>query len=226
MPFPAELQEDIKKIVYAESGDMAELCKAEIDAIDAILMSNIDKYSGGELKLVSAIYRDPINRVALYDTIREVKKQRKGLFVGAKAQGEELTMVELRPQDVLRINVLLVTWVTAVVAGTAAGNYESGAGSIALQMNQFEGKTIMGWVDPIASPRTVAIQLERGGILEIPQVVDFEKCSDYPVLMNSAPWKITPLEFYRIAVRYHSAGNDSLRPLGFRIATASTLVAL
>ena len=220
MGFPKELEEARKRIIYGEEETMGSWSAAEDAALDAILSTIVGEASPA----VAKIYKDPANKKAIIDVIREVKKETRQEFLGPYARGSELTAVEIRPQDVLRGGTALTTWLSSVSAGVAW--FESGAGNAAIECPEHEGRAYIGFVDVVDTPRVVAIQLEKGGDPQIPVAMDFEKCSEYPVIQLPTPWKITPRDRYRIQVRYHSPGNDSLRPLGLRIATAATLISL
>jgi len=161
-------------------------------------------------------------RWAIYRCVRRVKKETKSDFRGIYAEGDDLDLIVLRPQDVRKTGTVLTTWLFTASVGT--DYYESDTGDADLVLGAgatAEGRVYCGWADPIDSPKIVAVLYElpkRNVLVPTP----FELAKDYPVI-NHMPITIEPGQSYKIGCRYFAAGDDKARPIAVRITKAELL---
>jgi len=158
-------------------------------------------------------------REAIYEMVRAVKaklKTTEAVFMGEFAEGKQLDVDPIMPEDVKKGGTPLSKWLQSVTAGETYFESDSGDGKITLP--DWEGRVYFGWIDTIDSPKLVSVMYElsmRNVIIRTP----FEMCKEFPLIRHRAI-KIHPNDSYRIKVKYNADGDDMARPLAVKIITA------
>ena len=161
----------------------------------------------------------------LIGLVRRVKVETKSEFVGAGAQGKQLTIQICRPRFFEKAGTTMTTWLFTATAG--ADWFISGSGDAAIACPEEEGFVFLGWADPIDSPKVEAVQLEKGGTpVGPPQTLNFDFTEKYPVHGLKLAWVIQPQDSYRVQVRYFVAGDDKFMPIAFRVVKAETIMTI
>ena len=159
--------------------------------------------------------------------VRAVKAKVKRPFRGPIARGEQLTLIYQTPDlDVFKVaGSTRTTWLADVTAGVDW--LISGSGDAAIELDEDEGLVILGWADPIDSPKSYLIQLYKAGDFYIRQPLNWEVCKDFPAIPVKHPriWMVLPKESYRIKIKYHSSGKDWTQPIAFYVTKAKNLIA-
>lgn len=158
-------------------------------------------------------------REAIFDVVRAVKasiRNSECIFKGEDAEGKQLDMMILMPEDIVRNGTAITSFLQNVTAGTAY--YLSGENDSNIQTPDWEGVVYAGWYDPVESPKLekVKYNLPTGArIIETP----FGLMDEVPLVRHKAI-KITPETYYSIEVRYGADGLDAARPVGVKILPA------
>jgi len=159
-------------------------------------------------------------REDIYDIVRAVKKKNPGSeFKGMDAEGDDLDLILVRPQDIKKTGTALTSWIFSATAGT--DYFESDTNDANLQLAEDEGRVYCGWADPIDSPKAVGVQFNLPGISKIVPL-NFDLSKDYPIIQHK-PVKILPKVSYSIQVRYKATGTDALRPIAVYATKAANL---
>lgn len=156
-------------------------------------------------------------RNAIYDAVRAVKKWTKTDFHGPNAEGDDLDLNIIDATDVVKSGTALTTFVQDVTAGKAY--YWSTIDDEKVKLNDDEAIVILGWYDPIDSPKASRILIElpkRNFIANLP----FEMNKNLPLIVHE-PIVVKPKESFRVQVRYKESGTDMLMPIGVHIRKAS-----
>jgi len=160
-------------------------------------------------------------RQAIYNAVRIVKKNVHQDFKGFEAEGDELDLIIIRPQDVLRDGTALETFTTSVSA-TGVSDFESDTGGAEVTLSEEEARVYCGWIDPVDSPKSIGVMIQKGRSQSYIIPTPFKMCKDYPVIQH-VPVIIKPKDSYKIQVRYNAIGTDALEPVGVRIVQAKSL---
>lgn len=164
------------------------------------------------------------SRFAIYDAVRAVKKENPGTtFIGFGAGGDnEIDIVRIRPQDVVRGGTALTDWLTSVTA-TGVADYESGSGGDYVALGEGESRVYCGWVNPIASPKAVGVLIDHVGEQKKYRVdLLWSLNRDFPIVVHK-PVLLRPNTRYKIQVRYNATGDDALQPVGVVVKIASQI---
>jgi len=156
-------------------------------------------------------------RDKIYDAVRAVKKWTKTDFHGPNAEGDDLDLNIIDASDVVQSGTQLTTFVKNVTAGTTY--YWSGTNDDKVKLDDDEAIVILGWYDPIDSPKAsrVLIELPKRNFIAN---LSFELNKDVPLIVHE-PIIVKPKESFRVQVRYKESGTDMLMPIGVHIRKAS-----
>jgi len=158
-------------------------------------------------------------RDAIYEVVRAVKDSigsNECVFAGEYAEGRELNLDIITPQDVKKTGTPLSDWLQSVSAGDVY--FESDSGDSKITLPEYEGRVYAGWVDTIDSPLLVKVMYDLPK-LKIIVNTPFELCKEYPAIRHKAV-KLKPKDAYAIKVRYKASGDDEARPIAVKITTA------
>lgn len=195
---------------FADTEKYASLDDAEINAINKKLMQIAEND-----EVFGALWEA---RNAIYDAVRAVKKWTHTNFVGFGAEGRDLDLNILEPDDVVKNGTALTTFVQDVTAGTAY--YWSGANNGKVSLGMDEAIVIVGWYDPVDSPKAIRILAElpkKNVIIDSP----FYMNKDVPLIIHE-PITLNPQDSFDVQVRYNEDGTDSLMPVGVHVRMASS----
>ncbi len=154
--------------------------------------------------------------LGIYDAVRLVKKWTKTDFRGINAEGDDLDVHLIMPWDVVKSGTALSTWKQTVTAGTTYFWSDTGDGKV--NLGEDEAIVIVGWYDPVDSPKASAVMIElpkRNIKVELP----FDMNKDMPLIIHP-PVVVKPKESFRVKVKYSADGDDALRPIGVKISKA------
>ncbi len=193
---------------FPEEPKYAELSPDEVKAIHDRLLA----ISENE-EIFSALWEA---RNKIYEAVRMVKKRTHTDFKGSNAEGDDLDMHFIDPKDVKKSGTPLNTFNQNVTAGTAY--YWSDTGDNKVELNEDEAIVIVGWYDPVASPKADKVLFElpkRNYLADLP----FRMAKDVPIVIHE-PIVLGPKDKFRIKVHYESDGTDALMPIGVKISKA------
>jgi len=196
--------------VYGEEPKLGELTPDEVAAINERLAQIAENE-----EVFSALWEA---REAVYEAVRAVKKWTKTDFKGALAEGDELDLDIIMPDDTEKTGSQRTVWEYSVsTAGTEY--FWSGSGDEKVTLDEDEAILIVGWYDPVDSPKASRVMFElpkRNFYVNLP----FDMAKDVPLIIHK-PEIIKPKEKFAIQVRYNAAGTDALRPVGVYIRKAA-----
>lgn len=155
-------------------------------------------------------------RNKIYEAVRMVKKRTNTDFKGFNAEGSDLDLHLVGAQDVMSNGTALTVFEKSVTAGTAY--YWSDTGNSKVEVDEDEALVIVGWYDPVDSPKATKLMIElpkRRMIVDLP----FRFNKDVPLIIHE-PVIVGPKEKFRVQVRYDSDGTDALMPVAVKISKA------
>jgi len=196
---------------YGSDEKLAELSESEVKLIHDRLMVLAENE-----EVFGALWEA---REAIYEAVRAVKKWTKTDFKGAYAEGDDLDLHVIDAPDIMVSGTPLTVFEKSVSAGTAY--YWSGPSDAKIQLNEDEAIVIVGWYDPVDSPKATRVKFElpkRDYVVKLP----FRFTKDVPLVVHD-PVIIKPKESFRIQVRYDSSGDDALMPVGVKILKAEKM---
>ena len=194
---------------YAEEEKLGPLSPDEVAAINQRLLQVAENE-----EVFSALWEA---REAIYEAVRAVKKWTKTDFVGFGAEGDDLDLDIIDAPMIKKSGSALTTFEQSVTAGTAY--YWSGSGDAKIQLDEDEAIVIVGWYDPVDSPKATRVLFDlpkKNVLVKTP----FKLNKDVPLIIHK-PVIVKPKESFRIQVRYDANGDDSLMPIGVYIQKAA-----
>lgn len=193
---------------FPEEPKYAELSPEEVKAINDRLLTIAENEEA-----FSALWEA---RNQIYEAVRMVKKRTHTDFKGSNAEGDDLDLHFIMPWNVKKHGTPLSTFYQDVTAGT--DYYWSDTNDAKVELDEDEGLVIVGWYDPIASPKPARVLFElpkRNFLSDLP----FKMNKDTPVVIHE-PIIVGPKDKFRIQVHYLEDGKDALMPIGVLITKA------
>lgn len=196
---------------YGEEPKLAQLDPEEVAAINKRLAQLAENE-----EVFGALWEA---RESIYEAVRAVKKWTKTDFKGSYAEGDELDLDVIDAPDVKVNGTALAVFEKTVSEGTAY--YWSDTGNNKIQLDEDEAIVIVGWYDPVDSPKATRVLFElpkRNFLVKLP----FRFAKDMPLVVHE-PVIIKPKESFRVQVRYDADGTDALMPIGVKITKAQNM---
>jgi hypothetical protein len=215
-------------VVEGKSIELAALSSEELNRLKADVLRPFWRGDAGYYTQPSPIYWiAKLYFPAIRDMVRAVKARVGTSYGGSLGRGKELVALFCKPNMFTKNGATLTTWLFTATAGLSW--FISGSTNAPITLDEDEGLVFLGWADPIDTPKADAVQLEKGGDLQIGEVLPFMAnmdASGNSIIINKRPWYVYPKERYRVQVRYFADGDDRLQPIAFKISAAEKLMAI
>jgi hypothetical protein len=231
MSIPAELKKSYPAgtvVVNNKSVKVAELTAEEVEKLWNDCVRPFWRGDKGYYTQPSPLYWLTSQYFpAIIHEVRVVKEKVGSSYGGTLGRGKELAAMFCKPSMFTKNGAALTTWLFTATAGLDW--FISGSTDAPIELGEDEGLIFLGWADPIETPKADSVQLEKGGDLQLAEVLPFMAnmdASGNSIIINKTPWYIYPKEKYRVQVRYFADGDDRLQPIGFKITTAEKLMAI
>lgn len=212
--------EEVKKVAGVET-KLAEMTKVEVEALARMLNKMLYLESNVAVK---QLYAD--NFDLIIDLVRAVKTETKQSFGGARARGNQLTVVDLTP------DVFDYIWgssgatdYTFTASSTGAQDY-LGTSANPESVAEEEGYIILGVVELSPTPKVNKIHLTKNGDPYAYNTLKFEVDESAYVAALPEPWIFTPESTFYVQANFFKTGNVEMEPIGLKVLQAKNIMSL